>query len=472
VHATAQPPPTTSALAPPSAGTGAASGEIVYEVESSLDPEIAADFDAWLPGHVQAVLASPGFLDVELLRPTEPQPDGRVRRINRYRVRDRASLDHYFEQLAPALRQDGVSRFGDRATHTRRILAAKARLDAPGAHGLCANCDARLVGPYCAECGQHAHESARSVGTLFHDAWHVMTHVDGRFWATLRRLAFSPGHLTNEYFRERRARYIPPFRLYLVLSLVFFGVASLTSAFDTGPVRLDGSPAVSEKDRRELAAARAELARTREEMAQRGTATGAAATTALAALERRVAEAEKRAGGDPRPVDAGSTPEGCDTLKVNPKWLEPTVQHVCARAREDGGRALTKAFVANIPKMMFVFLPLMAAAMLLLYWRPRRYYVEHLVFYLHVHAALFLALAVSMGLAAAVRAATGHDFVSGVGSFAVFVYAVWYVWRAMREHYRNGRLLTLAKFATIFFVYVVCLALTLAGTAVVSALTS
>jgi hypothetical protein len=32
----------------------------------------------------------------------------------------------------------------------------------------------------------------------------------------------------------------------------------------------------------------------------------------------------------------------------------------------------------------------MAGVMLLLYWRPRRYYVEHLVFLLHNHSALFL----------------------------------------------------------------------------------
>jgi hypothetical protein len=417
--------PETAPAAGP-ARVDAAGGELVYEVESALDPSIVADFDAWLPGHVQAVVASPGFVGVELLRPTEAQGDGRVRRINRYRVRDRAALDHYFEQLAPALRQDGVTRFGDRATHTRRVLFASAAYDAPGTHGACANCGARLVGPYCAECGQHAHESARSVGTLFHDAWHVMTHVDGRFWQTLRRLAFDPGPLTNEYFRERRARYIPPFRLYLVLSLVFFGLASLTSAFDTDAGRFEG------------------------------VTTGAPAT------------AEQPAAGPARP-DTGA---GCASLVFEPKWLEAPARRACERAARDGGRTLAKAFVANVPKMMFVFLPLMAAVMLLLYWRPRRYYVEHLVFYLHVHAALFLALALTMAVGAATRAATGHDVVGGLGSFAAFLYAGWYVWRAMRVHYRNGRLLTLAKFAVILFFYVVFLAITLAGTALVSALTS
>ena len=57
----------------------------------------------------------------------------------------------------------------------------------------CGNCGAALSGPYCSACGQHAHESARSIGVLFHDAWHLATHLDGRLWQTLYILLFKPG---------------------------------------------------------------------------------------------------------------------------------------------------------------------------------------------------------------------------------------------------------------------------------------
>ena len=43
---------------------------------------------------------------------------------------------------------------------------------------------------------------------------------------------------------------------------------------------------------------------------------------------------------------------------------------------------------------MFVFLPLLALVMKLMYWRPKRYYVEHLLFLVHNHAFVFLALAI------------------------------------------------------------------------------
>ena len=58
------------------------------------------------------------------------------------------------------------------------------------------------------------------------------------------------------------------------------------------------------------------------------------------------------------------------------------------------GKALLEAIVHNIPRAMFVFLPLLALVMKLMYWRPKRYYVEHLLFLVHNHAFVFLALTI------------------------------------------------------------------------------
>lgn len=498
-------------MSSPSATPDAPSNdEVIYEVECSLDPSIVAAFDAWLPGHVRAVVASPGFLSAETLRPTDAPNDGRVRRVNRYRVRDRGALDHYLEQIAPGLRQDGIARFGDRATYARHVYSSAAY----GPSGeVCANCEAPLTGHYCSECGQLARESARSLGTLFHDAWHVLTHVDGRFWQTLRRLAFSPGFLTNEYFAERRARYIPPFRLYLILSLVFFGLTSLSSAFDGAPIVIDTESKAPSKA--ELAKDAAEIAQAKAELAKKGTVAATVAQVALTKAEEEVqqkldaANAAEAAGAAaskpsasapsaPAPAkasvpaktpapssDGADSPESkrdglffdtdqCTHLTINPAWLEravgPAMKASCIRAARDGGKSLMHAVGANIPKMMFVFLPLIAAVMLLLYWFPRRYYVEHLVYYLHVHAGLYLLFSAMMLLNMVASLAPALDSVVGVFGIAAFFYSVWYVWKALRVHYGNGRLLTFAKACVIFVAYVSCLSITLVGTAIFSAL--
>jgi hypothetical protein len=489
----------TAPLAAIDAADSSVGVEVIYEVECSLDPAIVADFDAWLPGHVRDVLAAPGFLDAETLRPTEPSPDGRVRRVNRYRVRDRGALDHYLEQLAPAIRQDGIARFGDRATYVRRVYAHTPYAPATD---VCANCRTPLRGDYCHECGQHARESARSLGTLFHDAWHVLTHVDGRFWQTLRRLAFSPGYLTSEYFEERRARYIPPFRLYIVLSLIFFGLASLSNVFDREAIVLDGD--TKAKTAEALRRDAAEFAAQRAELAKEGGVAPVVADAALAKAEATVRKkldaasagtavaTPKKDGpsvhvGTQATTDAAAVHEGkrdrnglfydpqkCAELNIQPAWLArlfgPGIKAACMRSASDGGRSLMHAIGANVPKMMFVFLPLIAAVMLLLYWFPRRYYVEHLVFYLHVHAGIFLLLSAVMLLGLLGNVLPPVESVVAFAGFASFFYATWYVWRAMRVYYGNGRLLTFAKLWIIFIAYVTCLSLTFVGTALVTAL--
>src|SRR5450631_2406207 len=75
-------------------------------------------------------------------------------------------------------------------------------------------------------CVKHGHASARSVSALFHDAWHTVTQVDSRFWQTMYTLLLRPGRLTHKYLAERRACYLPPVRVYLVLSVLFFAFGS------------------------------------------------------------------------------------------------------------------------------------------------------------------------------------------------------------------------------------------------------
>ncbi len=110
---------------------------------------------------------------------------------------------------------------------------------------------------------------------------------------------------------------------------------------------------------------------------------------------------------------------------------------------------------------------MMALAMLLLYWWPRRYYVEHLVFFLHNHAAIFLLLLIQalLGWIAAWLAWTNF---AGWVIAIVSLYSVWYVYRAMRVFYGQGRLLTFAKLFVIGVVYLFGFSLTLGATALLS----
>jgi hypothetical protein len=117
--------------------------------------------------------------------------------------------------------------------------------------------------------------------------------------------------------------------------------------------------------------------------------------------------------------------------------------------------------------MMFVFVPMLALLMLILYWRPRRYYVEHLVFFIHIHAAVFLLLVIQALLSWIAFWLAWRAFKEWV-LVIITLYSVWYVYRAMRVYYDQGRLLTFAKLCVVSFTYLVVFSLTVAATGILS----
>jgi len=92
-------------------------------------------------------------------------------------------------------------------------------------HPNCLNCGTELRGQYCGNCGQRARGRLISLWELLQDAFGDLFEIDSRLWRTLVPLLIRPGRLTLDYLEGRRARYMPPFRMYLVLSVVFFVVA-------------------------------------------------------------------------------------------------------------------------------------------------------------------------------------------------------------------------------------------------------
>lgn len=147
-------------------------------------------------------------------------------------------------------------------------LAARA-LDPPGApaghthHGACANCGTPLAGQFCGDCGQNAHIH-RTLGGVFHDFLHGITHFDGKTWQTLPMLLFRPGKLTRDYIEGKRARYIAPVPLFLLVVFLMFFVFSFVHIKDNvggGATNDRGEQMTSAEAQKELPKIEAELAK-------------------------------------------------------------------------------------------------------------------------------------------------------------------------------------------------------------------
>jgi hypothetical protein len=101
-------------------------------------------------------------------------------------------------------------------------------VDTHGAHGVaaCANCGALVTGHFCGNCGQRREHEIHSIWHFTQEATEDLTHADSRLWSTMIALLLKPGLLTREFLAGRRVKYLPPLRLYLVLSVRFFLILS------------------------------------------------------------------------------------------------------------------------------------------------------------------------------------------------------------------------------------------------------
>ncbi len=301
---------------------------------------------------------------------------------------------------------------------------------ASGSAGSCLNCGTALTGRYCSACGQPAQLKPlsfwRLVAELVEDIWDV----DSKAWRSLLPLMFRPGYLTNQYLAGRRARYVAPLRLYLTASVLFFIVAAIT----------DNNLRVSWGD--------ADLERERIEAASDQAAAGI-----IIAQEG-----------------------GCDSILQDTEnrwlvmWRERAVS-ACKKVTADSGESLERAAVDNIPIMMVIFIPVLALVMKLLYPLSKRFYVEHLVFFLHYHAFGFFML---MLLIFVYEAGEVVDWTQTAWRAVAIPASGWmqvYLFFAMWKVYGQGFFTTAAKFFLLFIAYISGLGLSLSAVVLYTAMT-
>ena len=100
---------------------------IVYEVNLTVDRDIADEYAAWLEGHIGEMLALPGFESAEWLENVDydDEEGADPRWTILYRLGSHDDLTRYFEEDAERMRADGLERFGTQFQATRRVLRVK-----------------------------------------------------------------------------------------------------------------------------------------------------------------------------------------------------------------------------------------------------------------------------------------------------------------------------------------------------------
>lgn len=374
---------------------------------------------------------------------------------------------------------------------------------------LCENCNSALIGPYCANCGQQAEPTLKYFWTVILHLLDDFFSFDSRANRTLWPLMVKPGFLTAEYFEGRRVHYVPPLRLYLFISIVFFISLNFFADFQQ-----DDS----------FKNARADLLTTIEELSTESqnrlegdelvqalkltsqlsnklnsiTGTNTLNNTALFDLIEEItnlklsqlkngeltevnAESLKKklttwqalvdgkedaliVGG----INFGNDEQGNFTFEFLSddanKKLDEFTKSIEKKSQNSSWDALFKQTVSKLPQLMFVLLPLFAVLLKIFYLFKKRLYLEHLTVALHSHSFIFFAFML-VQIFDYLSGAFGSDFsfLSEVTDYLAIGVLVWipiYIFIMQKRVYKQGYFMTTLKYSLIGLSYLLLITFT------------
>ena len=116
-------------------------------------------------------------------------------------------------------------------------------------------------------------------------------------------------------------------------------------------------------------------------------------------------------------------------------------------------------FLSNeLPKMMFVLLPVFALLVKAVFWR--RLYFDHLIFSVHLHSAAYVILVLMLPL----EEIAGEHWIPMILQMVVLGYFLSYIVISLRRVYGAGWLVSSAKSLAVLFGYMVILSIVIEET--------
>jgi len=338
----------------------------------------------------------------------------------------------------------------------------------------CRNCGTLIGERYCTRCGQLGADFHRPVWDLISSSIGDMFAFDGRLWRSLPMLVLRPGRMTREYIDGKRARFVPPFRLFLLTSVIFFLTVFTALEHQPWMKELKFTPGnqpegefVVVGDARFQLGYQPDLEALKAELAG-----GDLSPERRAELEGIIGDLEQ--GGAPEPMVI--KPDGTvdrealrqSVIESNPDMTPE--QLAAAQAMADRAANFyenQERFGTRLkewaPRFTLLFLPIFSTLLAFSYaWHRRRFYYDHLITGLHFQTFVYVLATVLILASTAWPAFT--PFAGGAAFLLIFVYLL----RMLRVTYGTGHILSFLRALFLLVAAIVVLSLLAVGLVVLS----
>jgi hypothetical protein len=297
----------------------------------------------------------------------------------------------------------------------------------------CLNCGLSLSEHYnyCPRCGQENNHRIVSFGELVKDFFVNYFSFDTKFTRSVKPFLFKPGKLTLLFVEGKRASYVNPFRLYIIVSVVFFFLSTLYVKESVSKVGDSSNDKV--------------------------------AVDVSGAIPDEEADSTQNIGSgisafrDILEDETLTDRQAMDSLNIigsltmdSTSFLTKTIFTQLRKVARQDVEIFMAYIMQNMPVMMFLLLPFYALLLKLLYIRRNVLYVKHLIHGVHLHTFTFFLLSLLLLLYLTTEHLPG---LQAWVEIMVFVLLLVYIYISMFLVYHEGWFKTLLKFIILGFCY-------------------
>ena len=307
----------------------------------------------------------------------------------------------------------------------------------------CLNCGGKMPrkATFCPHCGQRNNQGKVSMKELLRRFWSNFSHLDSKFVKMCWQLLI-PGKVTIEYFAGRQKRYPHPVQFFFVIMFFFLLLYSKLSDNNQSGLNMTGNnkefsigTQTVEKDGQEIkinninffeSIQRYVMGRALRRAVDslpvewRTTTTREAVDSVVTLVngpwEQQVILLQSIG------LDSGAAPGSIDTIPLNfvdrqikisiddmvnltpdqiieqyglTSWMDRILIKQGIKSLKDSSN-LIRTYTGSFGWTVLILIAVMSFVLYLLYWRRKRFYVEHFVFLMHQNSGAFLLLSIGI----------------------------------------------------------------------------
>ena len=362
---------------------------------------------------------------------------------------------------------------------SKKLIKNKSRKAAIYKGAKCLNCEhpLELTDKFCSNCSQLNSTKQLSLKDFFDEFFSTIFTYDSRLRYTLKDLLFKPGTITKNYVAGQRLKYANPFRFFLSVSIIYFLIQGLSTSLgfnnEISSINIDGEPInvstnldsiisqipTNKKDALVLDSLKTKLdsiieknntkVEPEKENPEINKTYLSESDLDTIRWDNRIVERFLLYRKFYENTEIKNPKTALDSLKhpntTTNKWLYSKNDAIERVSKNPWGFA--NYLMAKVPFFLFFFAPVFALFFWILYSRKKYNYMEHLVFIFHIFSFVFLASLIvyipdlllgDSGVLLAI-------LLTFIGPF--------YFYKALRNFYKQSRLLTIFKFIVLNFVF-------------------